>query len=66
MAFGPESEIVLSGRAATCQAISGMGAVRLGYEYLRQFYPNKKSKILIPNVNWPFHKTIGEVAGFEI
>ena len=66
LAFGPLSEIVTSERAATCQAISGMGSVRLGYEYLKRFYPNKKSKILIPNINWPFHKTIGEVTGFEV
>ena len=43
-----------------------MGSIRLAFDFLKEWYPNKKAKVLIPDVNWPFHRQIAGVSGLEI
>jgi len=35
LAFGDKHEAMTSNRVATCQSISGTGALRVGFEFLR-------------------------------
>jgi aspartate aminotransferase len=65
VAFGNESSAVKEGRVASCQSISGTGSLRVGFEFLKQWYPNKDAKVYVPNPTWPTHRGIAEKAGFE-
>jgi len=65
LAFGGDSDAMKNNRIATCQSISGTGSLRVGMEFLRQWYPNKAAKILVPDPSWPTHRGIAEKAGFE-
>lgn len=50
-------------RIASCQSISGTGAVRLGAEFLGKFWPCKV--VLSSNPTWGNHKAIFNAAGIE-
>jgi aspartate/tyrosine/aromatic aminotransferase len=65
LAFGEESDAWASKRIATCQSISGTGCLRVGMEFLRQWYPNKNAKVYVPDPSWPTHRGIAEKAGFQ-
>jgi aspartate aminotransferase len=65
LAYGPESDVVREGRVVSCQSISGTGSLRVGFDFLREWYPNKSAKIYVPNPSWPTHKGIAARAGFE-
>jgi len=64
LAFGENSDAWKNNRIATCQSISGTGALRVGFEFLRQWYPNKNAKVYVPDPTWPTHRGIAEKAGF--
>jgi aspartate aminotransferase len=40
--------------------------LRVGLEFLRQWYPNKNAKVYVPNPTWPTHVGISQKAGFEV
>jgi aspartate aminotransferase len=65
VAFGADSEVLKSNRVATCQSLSGTGALRLGFEFLKGWYPNKNAKIYVSTPTWPTHKGIANKAGFD-
>jgi aspartate aminotransferase len=65
LAYGADSDVVKSNRLASCQSISGTGSLRVGLDYMREWYPNKKAKVLVPDPTWPTHRGIAERAGFE-
>lgn len=65
LAFGEESDAWKSNRIATCQSLSGTGCLRLGFEFLKEWYPNKSAKIYVPDPTWPTHRGIATKAGFE-
>ena len=65
VAFGADSDVLKSNRLATCQSLSGTGSLRLGFEFLRQWFPNKNAKIYVSTPTWPTHKGIAGRAGFE-
>lgn len=65
VAFGNDAEVISSKRVATCQSLSGTGALRLGFEFLKGWFPNKHAKIWVSNPTWPTHKGIAARAGFE-
>jgi aspartate aminotransferase len=66
LAYGADSDIYKDGRIAGMQSISGTGALRVGFEFLQNFYPTKGADVLIPNPSWPVHKTIAEKTGFKV
>jgi aspartate aminotransferase len=46
-------------KVVTIQALSGTGALRIGFEFLRRFYSTKTAyKIYLPNPTWPNHQNI--------
>ncbi len=65
LAYGANSDVIKDGRVAAAQSISGTGSIRLGFEFLSEFYPNKDAEILIPNPSWPVHKTIPGRVGMK-
>jgi aspartate aminotransferase len=64
LAYGANSEVIAEGRLATCQSLSGTGSIRLGLDFLKEWYLKKNAKVFIPDPSWPTHKGIAERAGF--
>ena len=53
------------GRIFACQAISGTGSLRVGLDFLKEWYPHQGVKVYYSNPTWGNHKQISERAGFE-
>lgn len=49
---------------AVSQSLSGTGALRIGMEFLNEFWPNKK--IYVPTPTWGNHGAIAKHAGLEL
>lgn len=62
--FGVDSDIVRSGRVATIQTLGGSGALKVGADVLKKFFPNSTARISDPT--WDNHRAILEGAGFEV
>lgn len=62
--FGENGEVIASGRAATAHAPGGTGALRVGGDLLKKFYPN--AKVWISKPTWANHKGVFKTAGFEL
>lgn len=62
--FGDSSEVISSGRAVTAHAPGGTGALRVGGDLLKKFYPD--AKVWISNPTWANHKGVFKTAGFEL
>jgi len=62
--FGGNGEVIASGRAATAHAPGGTGALRVGGDLLKKFYPN--AKVWISKPTWANHKGVFKTAGFEL
>ncbi len=62
--FGDSSEVITSGRAATAHAPGGTGALRVGGDLLKKFYPG--AKIWISKPTWANHKGVFTTAGFPL
>ena len=39
-------------RVYACQALGGTGALRLGLEFLKRFFPNRNAVVLISDPTW--------------
>ncbi len=62
--FGEANEVITSGRAATAHAPGGTGALRVGGDLLKKFYP--QAKVWVSNPTWANHKGVFKSAGFEL
>lgn len=62
--FGEKSEVISSKRAATVHAPGGTGALRVGGDLLKKFYPD--AKVWVSRPTWANHKGIFSSAGFDI
>jgi aspartate/tyrosine/aromatic aminotransferase len=62
--FGGKSEVVSNGRAVTAHAPGGTGALRVGGDLLKKFYPG--AKVWISNPTWANHKGVFTTAGFQL
>ncbi|MBW2658475.1 MAG: aspartate/tyrosine/aromatic aminotransferase [Deltaproteobacteria bacterium] len=62
--FGEGSEVLSSGRAVTAHAPGGTGALRVGGELLKKFYPG--AKVWISSPTWANHRGVFATAGFEL
>lgn len=62
--FGEGSEVITSGRAATAHAPGGTGALRVGGDLLKKFYPG--AKVWISKPTWANHKGVFTTAGFPL
>lgn len=62
--FGADSAAKIEGRIATIQAIGGSGALRVGAEFVKQYFP--QSKVYVSKPTWGNHISIFEAAGLEV
>ena len=62
--FGAASPILAEKRAVTIQALGGTGALKVGADFLRWFFP--ESNIYISNPSWENHRALFEAAGFTV
>lgn len=65
LAYGSGSTAIKEDRVAITQSISGTGALRIGGEFLKRFYPHAK-KIYIPNPSWANHNAVFKDSGLEV
>ena len=64
MVFGADSEIVLSGRAATVQTLGGTGALKVGMDFLHHVCGETRGVSSKPT--WGNHFALLEQAGYEV
>lgn len=57
LAYTENNNDLKEGKITGIQSLSGTGALKLGFEFIKNFYPYSK-KILIPNPTWPNHVNI--------
>ncbi len=62
--FGAESEVVHAGSVVTAQALGGTGALKIGADFLRRFFP--ESGVWISDPSWENHRALFESAGFRV
>ncbi|MXV45009.1 aminotransferase class I/II-fold pyridoxal phosphate-dependent enzyme [Saccharibacter sp. 17.LH.SD] len=59
--FGVESAVLREGRVATVQTLGGSGALKIGADFLRRYYP--ESELWVSDPTWENHLSIFEGAG---
>jgi len=64
--YGENAVVIKEKRVATVQSLSGTGALRLGAEFLKRFYPAPDSFVYISNPTWGNHPTIFMRSGFQV
>ncbi|MEM7126926.1 MAG: amino acid aminotransferase [Chloroflexota bacterium] len=64
MLFGPDHEILTSGRAVTAQSPGGTGALRVAADFIHQQFPN--STVWLSDPTWPNHPSIFGAASVKI
>jgi aspartate/tyrosine/aromatic aminotransferase len=64
LVFGPDHEIVASGRSATAQTPGGTGALRVAADFLLQTGSSKT--IWLSEPTWPNHPQLFALAGFAL
>ena len=64
LAYGSDSKALKEDRIVITQSISGTGALRIGGEFLRRFYPHGK-KIYMPTPSWANHNAVFKDSGLE-
>ena len=62
--FGDNAAVVNDGRAVTVQALGGTGALKVGADFLKRFFP--ESEVWISNPSWENHRMLFEAAGFTV
>lgn len=62
--FGAEHPAVQAGRIATIQTIGGSGALKIGADFLKRYFPG--SEVWVSNPTWDNHKAMFEGAGIKV
>ncbi|RZL10024.1 MAG: aspartate/tyrosine/aromatic aminotransferase [Rubrivivax sp.] len=62
--LGQGHEAVTSGRTATIQTIGGSGALKVGADFLRRYFP--QSQVWVSDPTWDNHRALFEGAGFQV
>ena len=62
--FGAEHPAIVEQRIATIQALGGSGALMIGADFLKHYFPN--AKVWVSNPTWENHNAIFGGAGFEV
>ncbi|KAL1863108.1 hypothetical protein Daus18300_008100 [Diaporthe australafricana] len=63
--YGEKSKVISEERVATCQALSGTGALSLAGSFLHQTLP-RGTPVYITDPTWSNHRQVFEAAGFEV
>lgn len=64
LVFGAGSEVLASKRCQTAHTPGGTGGLRVGADFLREFWPG--ARVHVSNPTWANHKGIFAAAGFKI
>lgn len=62
--LGSDSQVIAEGRAVTVQAIGGTGALKIGADFLKRFYPD--AGVWLSRPSWENHQQLFEAAGFVV
>ncbi|MCT4708066.1 MULTISPECIES: aromatic amino acid transaminase [Buttiauxella] len=62
--FGANHPALLEGRIATIQTLGGSGALKVGADFLKTYFPN--SQVWVSDPTWENHVAIFGGAGFEV
>jgi aspartate/tyrosine/aromatic aminotransferase len=61
--FGKDSSLLKEGRVCSAQTLSGTGALRVIFDFIKQELP---STVLVPSPTWANHQNIIKRAGLEV
>ncbi|MEN2474296.1 amino acid aminotransferase [Burkholderia sp. GS2Y] len=64
LVFGADCAALAEGRIATLQTLGGSGAIRLGAEFVKRYFPD--SAIWISDPTWDNHRVIFSAAGLDV
>jgi aromatic-amino-acid transaminase len=64
LVFGTDSAARAEGRIATVQTLGGSGALKVGADFIKRYFP--ASKLWVSDPTWENHRFIFERAGFEV
>lgn len=62
--FGTDHPAVQGARVATVQTVGGSGALKVGADFLKRYFP--ESQVWVSNPTWDNHRAIFEGAGFKV
>ncbi|RIX44733.1 MAG: aspartate/tyrosine/aromatic aminotransferase [Rhodocyclales bacterium GT-UBC] len=62
--FGPEHPALKAGRIATIQTLGGSGALKVGADFLKRYFP--QSEVWVSDPTWDNHVAIFEGAGLKV
>ncbi|PRD16159.1 aromatic amino acid aminotransferase [Pantoea coffeiphila] len=62
--FGAEHPVLKAGRIATIQTLGGSGALKVGADFLKHYFPN--SQVWVSDPTWENHVAIFAGAGFTV
>ncbi|OSI12158.1 amino acid aminotransferase [Neisseria canis] len=62
--FGADCAALGENRVATIQTLGGSGALKVGADFLRRWFPD--AKVYVSDPTWDNHRGIFEGAGFEV
>jgi aromatic-amino-acid transaminase len=62
--FGAEHPAIKEGRIATIQTIGGSGAIKIGADLLKRYFP--ASEVWVSSPTWDNHRSMFEGAGFKV
>ena len=62
--FGADHPVLKAGRVATIQTLGGSGALKVGADFLKYYFPN--SQVWVSDPTWDNHKAIFAGAGFTV
>eukprot|EP01080_Neovahlkampfia_damariscottae_P000327 gene327-6741_t len=63
--LGKEDEAIKENRVASCQSISGTGALRLGLAFIKKFLP-QNTIVYVSNPTWGNHNQICDHVGLKV
>jgi len=64
LVFGADSAALREGRIATLQTIGGSGALKVGSDFLKRYFPD--SQVWISDPSWENHRVVFEGSGFQV
>jgi aromatic-amino-acid transaminase len=64
LVFGADCTALADGRIATLQTLGGSGALRLGAEFIKRYFPD--SAVWISDPTWDNHRVIFSAAGLDV
>ncbi|BCH28600.1 aromatic amino acid aminotransferase [Mesorhizobium sp. L-8-10] len=64
LVFGASHEAVVSNRIATIQTIGGSGALKVGSDFLKRYFPD--SQVWVSDPTWDNHRVVFQGSGFTV